>query len=67
MQQMRALEMQDKLHAAAVWAAFEGGDWQITGTSVNAAPALMGQDSAGYWLYHSTIEVRAYLRAEVNV
>lgn len=63
MLQMRAIEMQDQIHAAVVMAALEGGSWQITGTSIKAMPSLMGQDSAGYWLYHSVIEVRVYFAA----
>lgn len=64
--QSAALAMLAEAHTVVEWYAKRGKTWQMTGVSIKRPPMLMGQDSAGYWIYNSVIEVRAYIHPEVT-
>lgn len=40
----------------------ETDSWQVTGASIQRHPTLLGQDTAGWWMYGGNIEIRVYVR-----
>lgn len=40
----------------------ETDTWQVTGASILRLPTLLGQDSAGWWMYGCNVEIRVYVR-----
>lgn len=61
--QMDALTLLEQA-CACVKAGFDADTdaWQVTGASVNRLPTLLGQDSAGWWMYGCNVEIRVYER-----
>lgn len=40
----------------------QGVAWQVCGASLRRLPTLLGQDSAGWWMYGCNVEIRVYWR-----
>lgn len=59
-----AINLLSRAHAALQLYNIFGSGWQLTGVSIKRPATLMAQDTAGYWIYSSTIELRAYIRPE---
>lgn len=35
--------------------------WLVSGASIRRPPTLLGQDSAGWWMYGCNVEIRVYI------
>lgn len=48
-------------HEACMFKRYAGDGFQITGVSAREAPALVGQDGSGAYIYASTLQLRAFI------